>query len=208
MPTNHFTKNKPARKPFLANPALVKKYLAQWKKLDKSRVHADALTILFREQFPLNNSIEQVLIKVSALNDFYATRILDTFSIASHVVKLKIDKDLNRGNLDLVDKLRFVKRKTQKVNLYSFASKYCGMHRPDLYPMWDSYVDRMLRAYRKKHKFASFINLDLRNYKRFVEVMKEFQIHYQLQEFTLRELDAFLWLYGKKCFPRKIYNKR
>jgi hypothetical protein len=195
------------RKLFGPTSALVAKYVTRWRDSEKSKAHADALSILFLDRFKLNNSIEHVLIKVSALNDFYATRILDTFSIAKHVFELQIDDHLNKCDLGLVDKIRHVRRNEKSVDLYSFASKYCSLHRPDQYPMWDSYVDRMLRAYRRKHNFSPFVNSDLKNYRRFIVILKEFQSYYQLEELNMREIDVFLWLYGKECFPRKIKAK-
>ena len=47
-------------------------------------------------------------------------------------------------------------------NHYSFASKYCSHHFPEDYPIFDSYVEKMLRFYAKADQFASFKPAELR----------------------------------------------
>jgi hypothetical protein len=189
-------------KPSKPSLALVSSYVRKWKRLEKSRVHNDALTFLFRGSWARNDSIRQVLIKVSALNDFYKTGILDTFSVAKHIVNKKIDGRLQVGDIGLVDVVKRVIHNGKVIEHYSFATKYCGLHQPDQYPMWDSYVDKMLHAYRKRPEFH-FEDGELESYPRFVKIVNDFQSYYSLGGFSLRELDVFLWLYGKKCFPRK-----
>jgi hypothetical protein len=56
--------------------------------------------------------------------------------------------------------------------------------------------------YRSEDKFNGFDKDDLKHYERFIEVIKSFQRHYELEDFSLREIDIFLWLAGKECFPR------
>ena len=94
-----------------------------------------------------------------------------------------------------------IRQKTK--NFYSFASKYCSHHRPEHFPIYDSYVDKMLMHFSRVSGSASFHKADLKQYERFVQIIGEFQRHFGLQEFSLREIDIYLWLAGKKSFPPK-----
>jgi hypothetical protein len=81
---------------------------------------------------------------------------------------------------------------------YSFATKYCSWHAQDGYPIYDSFVDRLLRLYRQRDSFACFTNAELWHYPTFRSVIQAFQRHYGLTEFSFKEVDKFLWVYGQE----------
>ena len=87
-------------------------------------------------------------------------------------------------------------------NFYSFASKYCSHHKPDSFPIFDSFVETMLVHYQSVDAFDDFSKDDLKYYTRFIEIIKRFQSFYELDKFTLREIDIYLWLAGKEYFPK------
>jgi hypothetical protein len=43
----------------------------------------------------------------------------------------------------------------REINFYSFATKYCSHHKPEMYPIYDSYVDKMLGYFKKRTIFIS-----------------------------------------------------
>lgn len=47
-----------------------------------------------------------------------------------------------------------------------------------------------------------FLKADLRDYQRSIEIIKNFQKHYNLKSFALRQIDIYLWLAGKKHFSQ------
>ncbi len=57
---------------------------------------------------PENKNIEHVLLKVSALNDFYSTNIFDTYTVSKHILNCKIDQSLKDGCKKLVNKIALV----------------------------------------------------------------------------------------------------
>jgi hypothetical protein len=59
--------------------------------------------------------------------------------------------------------------------------------------------------FKKTDKFASFKKDELKIYYRFIEIIHEFKKFYNLDNFSLREIDIYLWLAGKKYFPNKYY---
>ena len=49
---------------------------------------------LFTETYPLNSDLDEVLIKVSSLNDFYSTNIISPFKVAKSVLAYLIVLEL------------------------------------------------------------------------------------------------------------------
>jgi hypothetical protein len=187
--------------PSLPSSAYVSGYLEKWERLENYRLQERSLALLFKEFCPSNTILEQVLLKVSALNDFYSTNIYDTYTVAKHIRDMNIQSRLSSGDLSLVNELAMVNIRDKWRNFYSFASKYCSHHYPNSFPIYDSYVEKMLLHYARTNGFSSFRKEDLKHYERFVSVIREFQAHYQLGQFSLRQIDIFLWLAGKDSFP-------
>lgn len=180
---------------------LVRHHLEQWKSLENYNLQEHSLSLLFKQLCPQNQSIEHVLLKVSALNDFYSTNIYDTFSVSKHIRGLNIDTRLSAGDLNLVSDIAWVPAINRTV--YSFATKFCSHHQPELYPIFDVYVEKMLWHFRKCDHFSDFRKEDLRRFPVFVQIMKSFRSHYNLNDFSLREIDIYLWQAGKRAFPKK-----
>jgi len=56
--------------------------------------------------------------------------------------------------------------------------------------------------YRKSDQFCCFEQGDLKNYSMFIEIIRKFKGFYELENFSLRQIDIFLWLAGKEFFPK------
>lgn len=184
------------------NAAAVNSFLEEWNTLENYRLQEQSLGLLFNKFCPGNTTLEFVLLKVTALNQFYSTYILDTYSVAKHIQQMDIDRRLENHDLPLVNDLALVTIKGKQKNFYSFASKYCSHHVPKAFPIYDSFVEKMLMHHAKVDRFAEFKKVDLKKYDCFVQVITAFQKFYDLEKFSLREIDVFLWLAGKKQFPR------
>ncbi|MBE6512913.1 MAG: hypothetical protein E7Z75_07230 [Methanobrevibacter olleyae] len=178
----------------------VDKYIEKWNKLENYVNQENSLNKLFHDLLPENKLIEDILIKASTLNDFYSTNIFSIFPVAKHIHELDIDERLYNGDLSLVDDIADVKDLNKR--FYSFATKYCSHHNPDDYPIFDNYVSKVLVHFKKRDKFAKFKMEDLRDYIKFNEVLDEFAKFYNLEEFTRKELDMYLWQLGKEYFKR------
>jgi len=179
-------------------------YLKKWDSLEAYTVQEKALDRLFLDVYPSNNDIEEVLIKASALNSFYYTNIFSIFPVAKHIVDLNINDRLAEGDESLVNEIALVKMDNGSIkNFYSFASKYCSRHRPSEFPIYDSYVDRLLRYFRDADKFTAFKTDDLKIYMNYKRVLLEFKSYYELNKFDLKEIDKYLWQLGKEKFPIK-----
>ena len=179
----------------------VEKYLKQWDDLENYVNQENSLDKLFFDLIPENKLIEDILIKCSTLNDFYSTNIFSIFPVAKHILQLDIDKRLQEGDLTLVNDIANVEGIDRR--FYSFASKYCSHHKPEQFPIYDSYVDKVLRHFRRADKFASFKNEDLKDYVKFRNILGEFKSYYSLEQYSLKELDRYLWLLGKEYFKKQ-----
>ena len=164
---------------------LTESYLRKWTTLEKYKFQEDALALLFQEWCPHHDNIVHVLLKVSALNDFYSTNIYNTHAVANHIVSLKVDQRVAGGDHSVVNEIATVVIGGTERNCYSFASKYCNHHNPEPFPIYDSYVEKMLLHFQKSDGFASFDKADLKQYERFVEIIKAFRRHYSLGQFSL-----------------------
>ena len=182
-------------------------YLAKWDQLENYTLQEEALDKLFFQLCPVNTDITDILLKVTALNDFYSTNIFSVYPVAKHILSLEVDARLKAGDVTLVEDLKSITISGKERNFYSFASKYCSHHNPYDYPIYDSYVDSVLRYFRNKDGFASFADDDLKNYVLFKGVLIDFRAFYELQEYNLKLLDKYLWLVGKDYFPKK-YGKK
>jgi hypothetical protein len=191
--------------PKTPSPALVSRYLRKWKKLENYQLQEASLGLLFHSLCPENKKIEHILLKVSALNDFYSTNIFDTYSVAKHILNINIDAQLIENDYSLVNNIAKISIKGRTRNFYSFASKYCSHHKPTHYPIFDSFVEKMLLHFKSVDNFNGFNKGDLKKYEHFIKIIKSFQCFYGLERFSLREIDVFLWLAGKEWFPRN-YN--
>ena len=128
-------KNKPRKlKQNLPDPCdeQVAHYLEKWETLEDYYLQENALDRLFFKLCPENHDISDVLLKVSALNDFYSTHIFKVFPMAKHIVSLDIDERLRVGDVTLVRDIQKVSGGNR--NHYSFATKYCSHHKPLDYP--------------------------------------------------------------------------
>lgn len=182
----------------------VQKYLKLWDSLENDVSQESSLRKLFTVTYPENNDLDDVLIKVCSLNDFYNTNIFSPFTVAKHIINLKIDKKLEESNLEIVNKIADISvNGGKRINFYSFATKYCSHHKPAVYPIYDSYVEKMLMFFKRNDEFAKFIKNDLREYKRYKEILLNFQSFYDLKDFGLKQIDKYLWQAGKKYFPKK-----
>jgi hypothetical protein len=188
----------------IPSQAEIEYYFKQWDSLENYSLQESSLRKLYSRTYPLNDDIDDVLIKVCALNDFYSTNIFSPFTVAKHIVALKIDYDLSQGDLAVVNRIASVTMNGgKKKNFYSFATKYCSHHRPEIYPIYDSYVEKMLIYFQKRDGFYEFSNQDLRTYSLFNNILMKFRGYYGLEVFDLKQIDKYLWQAGKKHFQKK-----
>src|SRR4051812_26455031 len=147
---------------------------------------------------PKNDDVGQVGVKIAALNGLYSTNMYAVVQVARHIVSLDIDATLAEDVVDpaLIEKIANVEIRGKKRRNYSFATKYCSFHRPDIYPIYDSLVVGILNALLKQGEaFDTFTRGEHwgTDYAIWHRSIKRFREHYGLGEFSAREIDKYLW---------------
>jgi len=183
-------------------------YLEKWIELESYRLQEDALNKLFFELCPKNKDITDILLKASTLNNFYSTNIFSIYPVAKHIRSLNIDTRLDAGDVTLVRDIQHVTISNKKRSFYSFATKYCSHHNPLDYPIYDSYVDEVLRYFRNRDNFSDFQNDELKDYVRFKDILIDFRGFYDLDTYNLKQIDQYVWQLGKDYFPKNYGKKK
>ncbi len=185
----------------------VKYYLERWDTLENYHLQELALDRLFFELCPGNTDITDILLKASTLNDFYSTNIFSIYPLAKHILSLDIDRRLKTGDVSLVTDIQYVSINGTVKNFYSFATKYCSHHNPLDFPIYDSYVDKVLCYFRNRDSFTTFTKNEITEYSNFKRIIIDFRNFYHLSKYNLKQIDKYLWQLGKKYFP-KNYSKK
>lgn len=181
------------------NEKKIKKYIDLFKK--NYETEEKTLEYLF-ESLHSNNRIEDVLIKVSTLNSLYSTQIKNKELpiIAKIICSIDdLDKLLELGDVSAVD--RIGKTKPGMNNAYVFASKYCSFHNPSKYLIFDACSWYAMHLISKKNDYQIKLNayptMDFEAYNNYCSCVDEFIDRNKL-DFGYKEVDEFLWLYGKE----------
>lgn len=150
-----------------------------------------ALRKLFIELCPNNTSLEDVLIKCTVLNKLYSTNIINIHAMAEHIHSLNIDERLKQCDFTLVESI--ANAPSLKRRFYSFATKYCAMHLPKNFNIYDKNVHKVLMHYLN----GKYTNDSLKDYITYRQALRDFQSRYQMEELDAWQLDKYLWQLGK-----------
>ena len=164
------------------------------------------LTELFTA-YPQNTTPHHVLLKVTTLNALYSSQILvysptrtDVRDMAEHICGNghAIDAALANGLPEVVDEIARPEVTGKRAyQHFSFATKYCSWHRPECYPIWDSRVRAYLLWLQKERSFAKdFKVYGCWKYPAFLELITRFRKQYELDAFSFKQLDKFLYRAG------------
>lgn len=172
-----------------------------------------------------NDKLEVVLTKVVLLNEFYSTYLnsnpprkiiegetypMDVVKMAHHILSWNQFNEycFSTDPQKRFEAVEYIRRKpseyraTYHKEAYSFATKYCCWHNPDCYPIVDSYSKGMLYYLNREFDFCkkSIRGTDLNDYPIFCHVYNALQKYLSekcAKQFGYRQLDKFLWYYGK-----------
>jgi hypothetical protein len=190
----------------------VKAYVDEFEK-DDWRVATDKSLDKLFEVFPLNCRIEEVYLKVVALDDLYSTQLRGgqkdasvLYDIAKEIVRLAIDSELEQRLPGVVDKIAAIKIGDKRCG-YVFASKYCHFHAPDDYPICENnVVEPPVYAYQKSDGLKVRHDDLTKNYPKYKETVESLRRRCNLADIGFRQFDKFLLGYGKEW--DKIRPKR
>ncbi|MDR0481718.1 MAG: hypothetical protein LBH13_00935 [Cellulomonadaceae bacterium] len=179
-------------------PSVVEHYLHLWKARGSEAIDL-ALTELFSRDFE-NTDLGTVAVKVAALNGLYATNVYAQLAMAKNIVTLKIGTDLRADEVNPALVERIARLPVANRRFYSFATKYCAMHRPDLYPIFDSLIARVLSRFQRQESFDQFSKGETwrGDYAVFNRSILRFREHFGLEQYNVRDIDKYLWTLAKE----------
>lgn len=167
-------------------------------------------------KYPDHKLYEAVATKVKLLNLFYSTGILAVDAMAENIMSIKNIDELLHEKVAVPHLVEAISRlsldKGERIN-YSFATKYCALHQPDKYPIFDSIVEAIFvklmqdgnlppYQYKTKKKEVSTdvymtleeFRLKLHDYASFIQIYDSFMQAYGLKgKLSYREVDWYLW---------------
>ena len=179
--------------------------------LKSYRAEEEVLSFIV-DNHPLHTEKEWVAMKVELLNKFYSTGILAIDALTNHIFTIPdIDERLENGCKSLVGEIaKLVVNGKERIN-YSFATKYCALHQPAKFPIYDSIVAAVFTSLFVKGLLPGFIcsrskktqtryclsktafEKKLHDYGFFIEVYDCFMEAAHLTEFSYRQVDWYLW---------------
>jgi hypothetical protein len=167
--------------------------------------------IKLTKAFSKNDNYQNVFIKVNFINGAFKTTIGDTLGVAIQIFeKVKdIDIRLKNGDSTLVNDIAFYKSKSRIIrHNFSFATKFCHCHKPDLFPINDKYVRNSLFEFNKHFKFSKFTKKSLLDYDNFLNVLTDFRKVIDDKKIDFAIIDRFLWALGRQTERQKQKTKK
>ncbi len=156
------------------------------------------------KKHPKNNNLDNVLVKSYLLDSLFNTNIARfsgdedrMIQIAKRIVckKTKFDHRLKECDFKLVNEIAGY-HAGGEYKSYSFATKYCSLHSPMKYSMYDSNVDEALWYFEDNGPSFDLQGCKLKDYPEFANIIEKFKKLYGLDKFDLTQIDRYLWLVG------------
>jgi hypothetical protein len=177
---------------------IIKHYLTLFRGEEGYFEDDEKRTKYFREN-PLNNNVDEVILKISAIEHDKLDHILSSRqTMADHIVSLNIDEALAKGEPSIVDSIAHLEENGRQYFLYSFATRYCNWHRKDVYPIYGPTIHKILTYYWQAAKQSTLMDDTLYHYSHFKDLMIKFRKEMLLESLNYKELDKLMWLYGDK----------
>lgn len=188
---------------------IVERYLTASNNDERFTISENALTSLL-SNYSTNNDINSIILKTTAINSLYSTNIYSVIEMAQHILRIEFDSKIKKMSTSIVDDIAsghgIVNSKNGKeFRFYSFATKYCSWHCQTEYPIFDTYIEFVLKNYNHKNVYTSDNNF--KDYNNFKNTILLFRKKHSLEEFSLKQIDKFLWQLGKDYFKQNDSNE-
>jgi len=174
----------------------LKKHLVIFADQEMYFVH-DTRNLELFASIPLNSSEEDIRTKLSAIDDTDISRNSLMGDVIAHLLKLKIDDRLKKGDLSVVEDIAHITSNGKAHHLLHFASVYCNFHRPDIFPIYsDQYLD-FYKRYINEYKLP--LDPDkLNTYDVFSKALDDLVNRLALKgKMNYLQLRKFAWLYAE-----------
>lgn len=154
------------------------------------------------------NVVAYNYVKAAIIDFAYSTRVKHMDELVLNIANIKnFDSLVSKGDPNLVNDMKKVAlNNNEEINYLSFSSKYCHKYNPIDYPIYDSYVERVLRTYQKQFHFfddstKAITKESLKDYVFYKEVVDAFINKYKSAGIdSYIKFDRYLWTMGKENF--------
>ena len=210
----------------LPTPDLIDKKIKEFD--NNEQLNEKALELLFNT-FKSNTDEKEILLKVVTLNNRYSAGLTDNFLskekcdiyekenkrkptnvivMTKHIAEIESQQNYFSEEDDSISIVKELRHIEGYQDSYSFATKYVAWtFRDKNIPIVDGYVKKLLYSINKKSKEACFYEKltwkDLEDYSTYCEVYKSFVEHFKLDKYSYKQIDKYLWLYGKELAQGK-----
>lgn len=175
----------------------LKKYLDLYSGQETYFVN-DTRNLEFFKANPTNSKQEDIHQKLSVMNDADFNRLGAQEPMAKHILALNIDPRLAKNDLSLVPDIARITINGKEENLLHFASVYCNLHKPDVFPIYSDQFAGFYKRYIKEYKLD--INPDqLNQYMVFTKVQDDLITRYGVKgKMNFLQMRKFAWIYMEK----------
>lgn len=202
----------------LPTPDLIDKKIKEFD--NNEQPNEKALELLFNT-FKSNTDEKEILLKVVTLNNRYSAGLTDNvlnkekcdiyekenkskptnvIVMTKHISEIESEYHCFSKEVDpifIVNKLRHIEGYKEA---YSFATKYVAWtFRDKNIPIVDGYVKKLLYSINKEECFYEKLTWNkFDDYLTYCEIYKSFVEHFKLEKYSYKQIDKYLWLYGKE----------
>jgi hypothetical protein len=175
----------------------LKKYVDLYRDQEMYFVN-DERNLEFFKTYPANNKLEDIQQKLSTMNDSDFNRLGAQEPMANHILKLNIDPRLAKNDLSVVSDIARITLNGKKENLLHFASVYCNLHKPDVFPIYSDQFQDFYKRYIKEFNLDINPN-ELNQYEVFTKAQADIISRYGLRaKMNYLQMRKFAWIYIEK----------
>jgi len=175
----------------------LKKYVDIFRGQEMYFVH-DMKNVELFQKFSFNTNIEDIRIKVSAINDKDINDHTLMDSMIAHIGSLNIDERLKRDDLSLVEDIAHLTAHGKSFYFLHFASVYCNFHKPYTFPIYSDQHAEFYKRYIKENNLP----LDpekINTYDVFSKALNDLVHRLGLKgKMNYLHIRKFGWLYAEK----------
>jgi hypothetical protein len=158
----------------------------------------DTRNLEFYKANPSNTKLEDIQQKLSLMNDSDFIKLGAQEVMAKHILELNIDPRLAKNDLSVVTDIARITLNGKEENLLHFASVYCNLHKPDVFPIFADQFRDFYKRYIKEYKLN--INPDeLNKYDVFTKAQDDLVTRYGVKgKMNYLQMRKFAWIYMEK----------
>ena len=174
---------------------VLKKYLNTFEGQEMYFTNDTRNLTVFREN-PTNTTAENIRMKVSAVSDIDLRNNNITDEMISHILELNIDSRLQKHDLKVVEDIARLESRDQEYNMLHFASVYCNLHDPEVFPIYSEQHFAFYKKYIKEYNLPYGVEY-LNTYPVFCAALNDLVKRLNLKgRLNYLQLRKFAWLYA------------